>query len=420
MLKDSLYSHRTPGGLDVYVYEMPDKSSVSAQLSVGFGSSMIHVTDKKKVLKRLPAGTAHFLEHKLFEQNGEDAFSVFAQLGSSSNAYTTFNRTTFVFRSGEEYEVPLRKLLEFTGAPKFTEDGVEKEKPIILDEIRMYLDDPGWRSSFNLFRSLYRNIGINEDIAGNQTSVLEIDRDLLSDCFDSFYRPENMALAVAGNVHHERVFEIADSFYNKNALEPRFTLLSASEPAAINTEYFSENMTVSVPLFDIGFKEPEYRSFSDIRNEMLMDMVLDMIAGESTEFFRKMYDMNLFNDSFGSGFYSGDEYLCTFFEGDASEPERVRDLLLERIKELKHTGLDAALFDERVRTAVGSYIGLFDSPGSVAGSLISCHFKNTDLYDIIQHVGEPHLDEAEQLLRSCFDPELCALSVIMPIQTGER
>ena len=420
ILDGRYYSHTASGGLSVYVYEMPDKSSVSAQLAVGYGSSMVHVTDRNGSRVKLPAGTAHFLEHKLFERNGEDAFTLFAELGSSSNAYTTFNRTTFVYRSGSEYEQPLRILLDFFKKPLFTAQGVEKEKQIISDEIRMYLDDPGWIASFNLFRGLYRNIGINEDIAGSLDSIRDINMDILSDCFDSFYRPENMALTIAGDVDHERIFDIADSFFPQISPVPRYVLASAEEPSGIFQTEASERMTVSLPLFDIGFKESAYNRFSEIKNDLLMDMILDLTAGESTEFFRSMYEQNLINDSFGSGFYSGDEYLCTYFEGDSLYPGKVRDCLLERISELKRTGFDPELFDERVRTSVGSYISIFDNPGSVAGSLMSCHFKKTTLYDIIQLVGDPDIEEANELLRVCFDPGSCCLSVVLPNSSGEK
>ncbi|MBQ4000586.1 MAG: insulinase family protein [Oscillospiraceae bacterium] len=419
LLNDRLHAHTTASGLRVYVYEMPGKSSVSAQLAVGFGSTMVHVLDKGSRY-RLPAGTAHFLEHKLFERNGVDSFTLFADLGASSNAYTTFNRTTFVFRSGREYGEPLRVLLDFFRKPLFTEEGVEKEKPIIEDEIRMYMDDPGWRASFNLFRNLYRNIGINEDIAGNLRSIRDIDYRLLNDCFDSFYRPRNMALAVAGPVDHEKVFEIAEQLDQSGSEVPRFESASAQEQDGIIRDSSLDRMNLSIPMFDIGFKERGFARFSDIKYELLMDMVLDLISGESTEFFRQMYDSNLLSDSFGSGFYSGNEYLCTYFEGDSHEPEKVRDMILDRIGSLKRSGLDPELFEERARTSVGSYISIFDSPGSVAGSLISCHFKNTSLYDIIQLVGNPDIDAADSMLRDCFDPSQCSLSVITPTESGDR
>jgi predicted Zn-dependent peptidase len=284
----------------------------------------------------------------------------------------------------------------------------------------MYMDDPGWRASFNLFRNLYRNIGINEDIAGNLRSIRDIDYRLLNDCFDSFYRPRNMALAVTGPVDHEKVFEIAEQLDQSGSEVPRFESASAQEQDGIIRDSSLDRMNLSIPMFDIGFKEKGFARFSDIKYELLMDMVLDLISGESTEFFREMYDSNLLSDSFGSGFYSGDEYLCTYFEGDSHEPEKVRDMILDRIGSLKRSGLDPELFEERARTSVGSYISIFDSPGSVAGSLISCHFKNTSLYDIIQLVGNPDIDAADSMLRECFDPSQCSLSVITPTESGDR
>ena len=229
-----------------------------------------------------------------------------------------------------------------------------------------------------------------------------------------------MALTIAGDVEHERIFDIADSFSPQISPVPRYVLASAEEPSGIFETEASEQMTVSLPLFDIGFKESAYSRFSEIKNDLLMDMILDLTAGESTEFFRSMYEQNLINDSFGSGFYSGDEYLCTYFEGDSLYPGKVRDFLLERISELKRTGFDPELFDERVRTSVGSYISIFDNPGSVAGSLMSCHFKKTTLYDIIQLVGDPDIEEANELLRACFDPGSCCLSVVLPNSSGEK
>jgi len=414
LLDGCFFRHVAPCGLTVYVYEMPGKSSVSAQLAVGFGSADTFVRGPGGITV-LPAGTAHFLEHKMFERDGEDAFSLFSAEGASSNAYTTFNRTTFVFRSGNEWQTPLRTLLDFFTAPRFTEDGIEKEKEIIADEIRMYLDDPGWRASFGLFRNLYASIAINQDIAGSETSIRGINRDLLASCFYSFYRPENMCLTVCGNVRHGEVFSIADSFSPEMESAPVFSRAPAGEPDTIVRDCSSDEMTVSMPLFSFGYKESAFGMFSDVRKELLLDMVLDLICGESTEFYRNLYDDNLINESFSSGFYSGDEYLCTYFEGDSFDPFGLTDRLTGRIATVKQHGFSEELFDERARTSLGSYISLFDSPGSVAGALTSCHFKKASLYDIIQFIDGVRVPEADSLVRDLFDPSHSSISVINPI-----
>lgn len=414
LLDGRYYRYVTESGLAVYVYEMPEKSSVSAQISVGFGSSHTRMTRGRDAVS-IPIGTAHFLEHKMFESNGEDAFSYFADLGASANAYTTFNRTTFVFRSSyDEYKNALKILLNTLTEPRFSAEGIEREKEIISDEIRMYQDDPSWRASFGMFRNLYQNISINADIAGSEDSIRAIDSDMLADCFSSFYRPDNMALAVCGNVKHEDVFMIAESF-SPAVGDKVFRLRSSEEPDSIIRSISRTQMNISMPIFCYGYKENCIGQFENMQTELLMDIVLDLIAGESTELFKKLYEGNLINDSFGSGFYSGDEYVCSFFEGESPHPEIVRDRIIESVNEIKSTGFDPELFEERARSSLGAYISLFDNPGSVSGSLISCHFKKADLYDIIQFVNRIGIDSANKLARSCFDERNSSICIIDPI-----
>ena len=415
LLDGRYYKHKTSSGLSVYVYEMPEKSSVSAQLSVGFGSANTRMYRGKDTVS-IPEGTAHFLEHKMFEKNGEDTFSYFADLGASANAYTTFNRTTFVFRSSvDEYEKALTILLDTLNEPRFTNEGIEKEKEIISDEIRMYLDDPSWRASFGLFRNLYKNISINTDIAGSEESIRRINAELLNECFNSFYRPENMTLAVCGSVKHDDIFAIAEAYTPNDRTEKTLTIRSSEEPLCVLSTCSRSSMNVAMPLFCYGYKEKNIEQFESMQTELLMDIVLDLVAGESTDLFKTLYENNLINDSFGSGFYSGPEYVCTFFEGESPYPEMVRDHIRNTIKTIKTNGFDSELFEERARSSLGAYISLFDSPGSVAGSLVSCHFKKADLYDIIQFVNRIDIDSANRLARSCFDEDNSSICIVDPI-----
>ena len=418
LLDGRYFKYRTGNGLNVLVYEMPEKSSVSAQLSIGFGSADTKIY-RYGTPDVLPDGTAHFLEHKMFENNGEDIFSLFADIGASANAYTTFNRTTFVFRSGnDEYKNALKILLNTISEPRFSNEGVEKEKSIISDEIRMYLDDPSWRASFGLFKNLYHNISINSDIAGSEKSIKKIDADILLDCFNSFYQPENMVLAVCGCVQHEEVFLIAENYFCTRNADMKLSIRSSDEPASIIRKRSKTDMNVSMPLFCFGYKERCLDKFESMKTELLMDIVLDLIAGESTDLFKNLYEMNLINDSFGSGFYSGNEYVCTFFEGETPYPYKVRDQIKNRIQKIKTNGFRKELFEERARASVGGYISLFDSPGSVVGSMVSCHFKKADLYDIIQFVNRMDISSANDLLRSCFLDESSSISIVNPINTG--
>ena len=138
------------------------------------------------------------MEHKLFESEELDAFQRFAATGASANAYTSFDKTCYLFQCSDRFDQSLEILLDFVQHPYFTPQTVEKEQGIIGQEITMYYDVPGWMSTFNLLRCLYKNHPVRIDIAGTVESISHITDKLLYDCYNTFYNLHNMALAVVG------------------------------------------------------------------------------------------------------------------------------------------------------------------------------------------------------------------------------
>ncbi|MBR5501784.1 MAG: insulinase family protein [Oscillospiraceae bacterium] len=401
-------------GLTVLIYEMPQKSSVSVQLSAAIGSVTKHFELDGQTVE-LPAGVAHFLEHKLFESEQGDAFTLFAQTGASANAFTSFDRTTYLFNTSINEFDALRILIRFVNAPHFTEQSVAKEQGIIGEEIRMYEDDPGWQLIFSLFRLLYKNLPINEDIAGSRQSISQITPQMLYDCCKAFYAPHNMVLAVAGNISAEDVLAVCEEEYAALKQENHSSReLPVAEPQEIVAPFSSRSMEVAQRMFAMGYKEQPLCEEDRIRHETMLDMLLDLVAGESTEFYRELYEEGLINDSFSGGYYTGRGYLCTYFEGESSEPQKVAQLLKARIAQLKQHGLDPQLFEERRRSAYGDAVCLFDSVDAVANNLTYCHFKNCEIYDIMNVIDSITCEEMQQMLNSLFPDERCALSVIEP------
>jgi len=113
----------------------------------------------------VPDGIAHYLEHKLFEGKQGDAFKLFAKTGASANAYTSFDKTAYLFSCTDNFEASLNILLDFVQSPYFTKENVEKERGIIAQEIKMYEDSPEWKSYINLLGALYQSHPVKLDIA---------------------------------------------------------------------------------------------------------------------------------------------------------------------------------------------------------------------------------------------------------------
>ena len=118
-----------PSGLTLLLYPMEGFSSAYAMLTTDYGSvDMAFRTDPKADFTRIPAGTAHFLEHKMFENEDGDAFAKYAATGASANAFTSFDKTSYLFGCADHFEESLRILLEFVTTPYFTPQTVSKEQ----------------------------------------------------------------------------------------------------------------------------------------------------------------------------------------------------------------------------------------------------------------------------------------------------
>ncbi|MBQ5883382.1 MAG: insulinase family protein [Clostridia bacterium] len=211
ILDEGYYSINHKSGLKIFVYPKKDYAQTYAVFGTKYGSidTRFKRSDKKDFIE-IPEGTAHFLEHKLFESEELDAFQRYAKTGASANAYTSFDRTCYLFTCTGHFKENFEILLDFVRHPYFTEETVQKEQGIIGQEINMYKDLPDWVCLFNMLEGMYHNHPVKIDIAGTKQSISQITADMLFSCYNTFYNLSNMALAVAGNVTPEEVVEIAD------------------------------------------------------------------------------------------------------------------------------------------------------------------------------------------------------------------
>ena len=320
-----------PSGLTVLVRPMPGYSSTHVIFATKFGSiDRDFRLDGKEV--HLPAGVAHFLEHKMFEDEDGDAFAKFAKTGANANAFTAFDRTCYLFTATEQLDESLDVLLGMVGHPYFTEQTIAKEQGIIGQEIKMYDDSPDWRLITGLFECLYHSHPIRSDIAGTVESIAEITPEMLYDSCRAFYAPDNMVLAAAGDTTMERVLAACA---RHGLMEPRSTervqRLWTPEPMTLVTTETTLKMPVSKPCFGLGFKE-EPLPEGDLRTEALYDLILCCIVGGMSPLYRRLYDEGLVNPGFGGQSFIGatlDKIRAVREKLDRYEAETGRRIALE-------------------------------------------------------------------------------------------
>src|SRR5690625_3411583 len=126
--QETLYYDQMPNGLSVFILPKRGFKKTYAVFSTKYGSIDNHFQVEGEAKLKVPDGVAHFLEHKMFEEPTGDIFAQFAAQGASANAFTSFDRTAYLFSATEQIENNIETLLNFVQNPYFTDENVEKEK----------------------------------------------------------------------------------------------------------------------------------------------------------------------------------------------------------------------------------------------------------------------------------------------------
>lgn len=411
LLGEKYYDISHPSGLKILVMPKEGYSGTYAIFSTKYGSIDTAIQQPDGSFKAIPEGTAHFLEHKLFESEDLDAFERFAKTGASANAYTSFDKTGYLFSCTDNFKQNLEILLDFVQHPYFTQKTVEKEQGIIGQEIMMYKDVPDWEVMFNLFRAMYYKHPVRIDIAGTCESIAQITADMLHECYKSFYNLGNMVLSIAGNVELEDVIEVADKVLEKSEGK-KIIRKAVDEPKEVKSHYVEEKLSVSAPQFLLGFKETWDSPEISTKQSIAMDMLLDMIAGQSSPLYKRLLDKKLINTSFSYEYFNGFGYSAVMFGGESAEPKKVEEEIKAEIYSFRKNGIDKNIFSRTRKKLYGSMIMEFNDIDEIANNMASAYFMDENVFTDFEVYKTITPEYLEELLEKTMQDEYSVLSVI--------
>jgi predicted Zn-dependent peptidase len=419
LLAEKITWRRLGTGLEVFVLAKPGYKKKYATFATRFGSiDSRFIAGGEGEETEVPDGVAHFLEHKLFEEEGGSVSDRFARLGASSNAFTNFTNTAYLFSTTENFTECLEILLDFVQQPYFTAESVEKEKGIIEQEIRMYEDNPQWRVFFNLLEALYREHPVQKDIAGTVESIRRIDKDVLYKCYRTFYHPSNMAVFVVGDVEPESVLDQVDSNITRRDYQPQGEIkrIYPQEPPVLTRDCISQQLVVSQPIFNMGYKDLDvgYDGERQFRRELLTELVLDAILGSSSRLYNDLYEEGLIDDEFDTGHVAEKNYGHTVIGGETRDPEMLYRRLRDGIERARQEGISGELFEHHRRKITGGFLKSFNSLEFVANNFLAYHFRGINFFNYLDVLNSLTAEEANNRLRSHFGDDNCARSVILP------
>ena len=411
LLGDKYYKIEHSSGLTIYLYPKKDYNSKYAIFGTRYGSVNNAFSLDGGEVKKVPDGIAHYLEHKMFECEDGDAFLKYAKTGANANAYTSFDKTCYLFSCADNFDESLEILLDFVQRPYFTEETVAKEQGIIGQEIRMYDDSAEWRVMFNMLENMYHTHPVQLDIAGTVESIAQITPKLLYDCYYTFYNLNNMVLCVAGDLTPDDILKTADKLLKpceKHSIESYFE----DEPYEVVSDYVEQAFPVSVPLFNLGFKDKAHKVSQKEMAEI--EILIEILTSPSSELYKILDDKKLINQSFDSEYFYGQGYNAVFFSGESRNPVEAAGVIREYISEIKKNGISAEAFEIARREVYGDAVSALNSVDNIANTMAEFHFSGFDIFGIIDDISACTPQDVNNRLKNMFDVKNSTLSVVKP------
>lgn len=409
---DSCIHVKHKSGLDIYICEMPGFSSVEALFGTKYGSiNTMFKTKEDSDYTAVPEGIAHFLEHKLFENEDCDVFELYAKTGASGNAFTSFDKTCYLFSCSKNYADSLKILLDFVQKPYFTKASVDKEQGIIGQEIKMTNDNPEWRVFFNMLRCMYHNHPVKIDIAGTVESIAEIDADLLYKCYNTFYNLNNMVLSIAGNIRAEEVLAVCDE-YLKPCEDKGLETVFPDEPEEIVQSEIYETQEVGTPIFHIGYKCRACSGEERLKKSMAASVASSLLTDASSDMFRNLLKEGVINSGFGAEVFSGDSFFSVIFSGESTDPKKVRDSISSEVERLIKCGINEKDFQRIRKSTYGMMIRELNNVEAMANLMINSHMEEVSPFDAVNVLSEMKSSDVMDFIRSELRSDRLVMSVI--------
>jgi len=411
-IKEKAYIEKLENGLTIIIIPKENTKKKYVIWGTHFGS-----IDNRFIMPKtgeeifVPDGVAHFLEHKMFEQeNGKNSLDVLMSLGVDANAYTTNNHTAYLFEATNNFYEALDELMDYVQKPYFTDENVEKEKGIIGQEIGMYDDDPGWQLYMNALDCMYKENAVKIDIAGTVESINKIDKDVLYKCYNTFYNPSNMALVVCGDFKPEEILEEIKNRIIPKENQGEIKRIYPDSEKGLNKKYKEVAMQVSKPIFLIGFKDENLEQ-DKVKKHIAIEILMNMLVGKSSPFYQKMYDEGLLASPLDMDYEFTDNYAHIMLTGQSKDPKKVQEDLLKEIETLKQN-MDNEYFTRIKKKVYGDYVVEYNDIADIARMFLSDYFKGINSFDYIEQYNTVTIEYTKEILKQIFDEKNCVMSVV--------
>ena len=402
LIDERVYKHELNNGLRLFVIPKKGFQKTYVTYTTQFGSlDNTFKPHHKDQYVTVPDGVAHFLEHKLFEKDDDkDLFTAFANDNAQVNAFTSFDRTSYLFSATDQVERNILRLLDMVETPYFSKETVDKEKGIIAEEIKMYQEQPGYKLMFNTLRAMYSNHPIRVDIAGSVESIYDITKDDLYLCYETFYHPSNMVLFIVGDVNPQNMIDLVEQHEAKRnkTNQPKIERAEIDEPIEVNQHNVTEQMKLQSPRLMLGFKNQPLKESSEkyVQRDLEMTFFYELIFGEETDFYQNLLNKDLIDETFGYQFVLEPSYSFSIITSATHQPDELKELLINELKKYRGQLADQEAFDLLKKQFIGEFISSLNSPEYIANQYAKLYFEGVSVFDMLEIVENITLESVNE------------------------
>ena len=414
-IKEKLYIEKLENGLIVMIVPKAKMQKKYMIWGTNYGSNdNKFIAPGEEEITEVPKGVAHFLEHKMFEQeNGTNSLDTLTALGVNANAYTTNDHTAYLFECTDNFYEAMDELMDYVQHPYFTDENVEKEKGIIGQEIRMYDDYPEWRVYLNAMEAMYHNNPIKIDITGTIESISKIDKDILYKCYNTFYHPSNMAMVIVGDFKPEEMLEEVKKRLIKKEPCGEIKRIYEEEPEEIVKEKIEQKLEVSEPLYTIGIKDKIITNKKElVKKDLCIGILLNLILGRSSNLYKKLYQEGIIYGQPSLDYEFGNTYSHILITGQSSNPEKVYEEFIKQVEEFKEKGINEEDFNRIKKMIYGSYAREYNDVQDIARMFLSDYFKGICSFDYLEEIEGININSINQMLKDVFKRDKMVLSIV--------
>ena len=409
-IKEKVYIDILENGMKVII--IPKKNTEKKYIIWGtkFGSidnHFIEPTTGKEI--KVPDGVAHYLEHKMFEQeNGVDSLYKLISLGLYANAYTTHDHTAYLFGGTNNFYEGLDELMDYVQHPYFTDENVEEERGIIGQEIEMCNDEPEWKLYINILDCLYTNNPIKIDTAGTVETISEITKETLYSCYNTFYHPSNMVMCISGNFEPEKIIEeVKKRLLPKEKIEEIKRIYPPYE-TKINKKLKEQKMDVNIPLFITGFRDT-LENENKAKKQIVIEIILNSLIGKSSKVYQEMYTEGLLMNPLDLDYEFSDEYSHVIISGQSEKPEKVNEII---VNTLINTEINNEDFERSKKALYGEYLSEYDDVENIGRMFLQDSMRGINSLEYIDVFKNIDLQYVNKIKKELFKEEMAALSIV--------